>query len=193
MSTTRKSLIGVVAIVLILLLLVVATDPGPVDDPAPEGASPETDRPIAGAEPGNPGGATTGNPTKSPGAPASPGTSHEDAAAPAAKPESPSAPRGKGEPPPVLEAPRPGEAALARKVSLDYQDAPLSAFARYIADQTGLDVDLSPKLAKRKSGELEMSLNVSSIPVRTALDLVTMSLGLRWEFQAPNRILITCD
>jgi RNA polymerase sigma factor (sigma-70 family) len=197
MSTTTKLLVGVGAIAVLAISLVIATNPDRVDDPRPESATAEAGAPAGSPrieEVAPPEGPLASSPAEDghrAETPKPPKDGEKDA--PGRSEKAPADGVGT-EPPPVLEErPVPGaaEAELDREISLNLDDARLVDAVNLLGSHTGLDVVLDPKLGERATSKV--TLKVDGVSCRTALELLTQVCGVRWEFQAPRQIWITCD
>ena len=87
--------------------------------------------------------------------------------------------------------------ALAKKVSLDFTDAPLQKIVDSLTEQTKLEIDVATKDsttgAESDSSEKEkLTIHVSGISASSTLDLVARDLGWNW-FADQGAVLITND
>lgn len=86
-------------------------------------------------------------------------------------------------------------AALAKKVSLDFTDAPLNNVIAALAKQIQLEIETATKdstTAAQSDSDSKLTIHVSGIAASSALDLVAHDLGWNW-FAEDRAVLLTND
>lgn len=115
------------------------------------------------------------------------------------KPQDPIKPRGTDRTadagPPLLvgaAADKATREALAKRVALDFTDAPLSKVVDSLTEQTKLAISVAAKdtTAADSEAKQKATIHVSGITAASALDLVTRDLGWKW-FADQGSVVIT--
>ncbi len=91
-------------------------------------------------------------------------------------------------------ADKPTRAALGKKVSLDFADAPVQKVVDSLAEQTKLGIAVVPKDGNTTADAQgkKVTIHVAGITAASALDLIARDLGWKW-FADPGTITLTDD